>query len=714
MTRKNRLFSVLFGMIFCFSLMTITAFAETNVIGEENAPSEDVSAEEVSGTEDSIPVTLSEDDEDGNIVAKGTCGDELDWILDDEGTLTISGTGPMRNWVGETKMSWYDYLTSIKKVVIENGVTTVGNFAFANCSNLKDVTLPESIVTIGNYSFYVTSGLTSIEIPNSVTNVGVYAFYKSALTDLTLPGSVETIGQCAFYNCNSLKSVNMSEGVESIGVSAFSSCTSLEEVSLAESITEIGQGAFTNCTSLTSIYIPSGNIGDHVFQNCTGLESISLGKGVTAIGTKLFFSCTKLQSLEVDSENPYFSSVDGIWFDKEQIKLIACPAAKEGTYQTPDTVVTIGEYAFYECKKLTNIVLGEAVETIQERAFNRCDRLESITLSDNLKTIEEYAFFDCCDLLSVTVPSSVEEMGKYSLGYYQRYEDDDTYGELLDGFKMYGYTNSFAEEYAEKNGIIFESIGIIERQMSDCNISLSKSEYTYDGKAKEPVVTVAFRDKTLVSGTDYEVSYSNNKNVGTAIVTITGKGNYTGTVNKNFTINKASQTLTAKAKKTSLVNGKTTTISASGKGAITYSSSNKKIATVSSSGKVTAKSPGKVTITVKAAGNNNYKSASKKIKIKVNPKATSIKSAKNSKSKKATVKWKKVSDVTGYQIQYSTSKSFKSKKSVTVKGATKVSKTLSKLKKGKTYYIRIRAYKTVSGTKYYSEWSSKKSVKIKK
>ncbi len=197
-------------------------------------------------------------------------------------------------------------------------------------------------------------------------------------------------------------------------------------------------------------------------------------------------------------------------------------------------------------------------------------------------------------------------------------------------------------------------------------------------------------------------------------MTVKGKGNYTGTLKKNFTISKASGSVTAKAKSTEIVQGKTTTITASGKGTLSYSSSNKSIATVNSKGTVTAKAPGKVTITVKAAGNSNYKSATKTVTLTVNPKATSISSVKNGKSKNATVKWKKVSGVTGYQIQYSTSNSFKSKTSTTVKGASKVSKTISKLKKGKTYYFRIRAYKTVSGTKYYSAWSGKKSVKIKK
>ncbi len=205
---------------------------------------------------------------------------------------------------------------------------------------------------------------------------------------------------------------------------------------------------------------------------------------------------------------------------------------------------------------------------------------------------------------------------------------------------------------------------------------------------------------------------------GTATITVTAAGNdsyNSASKTISITVTKASQTLTAKAKSSSIVVGKTTTITVSGKGTITYSSGDKNIATVSSSGKVTAKAPGKVKITVKAAGTSAYNSASKTVTITVNPKAAKLSSVKNSSSKKAAVKWKKVSGVTGYQIQYATNSGFtKNKKSTTVKGASKVSKTLSKLKKGKTYYVRIRTYKTVSGTKYYSSWSSAKKVKIKK
>ncbi|MCD7765376.1 MAG: CAP domain-containing protein [Lachnospiraceae bacterium] len=357
-------------------------------------------------------------------------------------------------------------------------------------------------------------------------------------------------------------------------------------------------------------------------------------------------------------------------------------------------------------------------------------------------------------------------------------------------------------------GSLTKTFTIEPAGISGASIALSASSYTYDGTAKKPSVTVTCGGRTLTAGTDYTTAYSNNTTPGTATVTVSGKGNYTGTVQKTFTINKASQTVTASAASASVAIGGTTTITAAGQGTITYSSGNTTVATVSSSGVVTGVNPGTAVITVSAAGNSLYNAASRTITIKVKPgtatisaltntskgitvtwnevtgatgyyisrktksgnystiatitsgttvsytdtkvkskngtqytykvvaytvsagntisgdfvakttvrlTGTSLSSVKNSSSKKAVVKWKKSSSVTGYQIQYSTSKTFADgNKTVKVSGASKVSRTLSKLTKKKTYYVRIRTYKTVGGKTYYSAWSSVKKVKITK
>ena len=326
------------------------------------------------------------------------------------------------------------------------------------------------------------------------------------------------------------------------------------------------------------------------------------------------------------------------------------------------------------------------------------------------------------------------------------------------------------------------------------------SSKTYTGKVITQTPVIELAGVTLISGTDYTVSYKNNTNAGTATVTFTGKGNYTGTASRTFTITRASQAITAKAAASTVSVGKTTTVSITGaKGTKSYKSSNTGIATVNSTtGKVTAKKVGTVTITATSASTSNYKAASKTVTIKVVPAATSsitaanqatgikltwkkvtgatgykvyrgstliktiksgstvactdtkantngtkytfkivptastgngtakslttyrvarpsVNSVKNSSSKKMTVKWAKNTKATGYQIQYSTSKTFANgNKTATVTKAATVSKVIGSLTKGKTYYVRIRTYKTVGSAKYWSTWSAAKSVKISK
>lgn len=253
---------------------------------------------------------------------------------------------------------------------------------------------------------------------------------------------------------------------------------------------------------------------------------------------------------------------------------------------------------------------------------------------------------------------------------------------------------------------------------------------TYTGKAIVPGVKVYgdYGAQCLTAGTDYEIQFSNNIKPGTATVTITGTGRYYGTLKDSFKIvnqSKPSGTSAVKSnaitasniKKVYSTKKQSFSIGAKqlGTGKMTYSSNNKSV-TVSASGKVTVKAKfvGAVTITIKAAADGKYKAATKKITVTVNPAAVKISKLTNSKKGKMTVTWKKNSACTGYQIQYSTSSSFSGSKSVTISKKTTASKTISGLKKGKTYYVRIRTYKTVSGKKYYSAWSSKSKLKISK
>ena len=249
-------------------------------------------------------------------------------------------------------------------------------------------------------------------------------------------------------------------------------------------------------------------------------------------------------------------------------------------------------------------------------------------------------------------------------------------------------------------------------QDSVCSIKLAKTEYTYTGKALKPKVTVSYDGTTLKVGTHYTVTYSNNKNAGTATLRVTGKGKYTGTVKLNFTIAKAEQTVKASSI-TSVLKSSAVSVKASAKGNISLTSADTSIAVVKN-GKLLLKKPGVTQITVKAAATKNYKAASKTITLTVKPAKPVISSAANSASGTIVLKWKKASSLTGYQVQYTTSSKFNSSaKSVLVEGESS-SCTIQGLTKGKTYRFRVRSYKTIEDKKLYSKWSPVKTLKLKK
>ena len=265
---------------------------------------------------------------------------------------------------------------------ISNGEVTITNYAGSG----GDVVIPDTIegfpvVRIGDRAFEACSSLTSVTIPDSVTSIWTRAFALCrALTSISIPDSVTIIGEEAFYYCDSLTSVVIPDSVTSIRVQAFSSCTSLTSVIIPDSVTSIDEYAFWKCGALTSV---------------------SIGSGVTNIGRHPFKDCPNLSSFTVNTNNLFYSSQDGVLYNKNQTVLIDFPEGKSGAFIVPDSVISIGNSAFYYCDGLTSVDIPDSVTSIGERAFYGCISLTSVTIPDSVTSIRAYAFFNCTGLTSI-------------------------------------------------------------------------------------------------------------------------------------------------------------------------------------------------------------------------------------------------------------------------------------------------------------------------
>ena len=322
-------------------------------------------------------------------------------------------------------------------------VTSIGKYAFQNCSGLTSVTIPNSVTSIGGRAFFGCDSLTSVTIPDSVTSIGEWAFYGcSGLTSVTIPNSVTSIGEYAFQNCSGLTSVTIPDSVTFIDEYAFDDCGNLKYneyenglylgndnnpyVVLVKaknfSITScvinsktkfIHSGAFYYCSELTSMTIPDSVtfIGKQAFRRCSGLTSVTIPNSVTYIDEYAFADCGGLESISVSKGNTRYYSNENCLIEKESETLIL--GCKNSIIPSDGSITSIGDGAFESCYGLTSITIPDSVTYIGNDAFNGCNGLTSVTIPDSVTSIGYSAFADCSSLTSVTIPDSVTYIGKY-------------------------------------------------------------------------------------------------------------------------------------------------------------------------------------------------------------------------------------------------------------------------------------------------------------
>ena len=450
----------------------------------------------------------------------GKCGESVNYILNREGVMTISGSGRMWDFRNDSdefdyhECPWKDSKDLIKTVVFKRGITHIGASSFSECMSLQKVTFSDSILAIGAFAFFEAIHLDNFTLPSKLEFIGQNAFGRTNIKTIDIPGSVYYVDAGICEECKNLRSVMFRAHVD----------------------------------------------------------------GIYGMGNSPFKDCPSLEHIEVESRHNALHSDNGVLYSSTT--LIQYPLGKR------DIAYRVEK----GCEEILQFALQGA--TFRE-----------ISLPDSLSEIGIQAFGGCKNLETVNYEGTKARWKKIKIG--------DMNKPLLLAKRNYNVTEGY------------------EVPLSSCKITVK--DQTYTGKALKPAVTVKYGSKALKKGADYTVSYKNNKAVGVATVTVTGKGGYTGTKKLTFNI-----------------------------------------------------LPRAVTISKLTAGKQLL-----------------------------TVKWGRRAEATGYELQYAMKSSFAGAKTVKIKKNATVSATIKKLKTGKTYYVRLRSYKTVGKKTYYSAWSKGKSVKVK-
>ncbi len=333
-------------------------------------------------------------------IASGSCGDGLGWCLDWNGTLTVSGAGAMPDYYSSASRPWNAYKGMIFSVRVEGGVTCVGSLAFYECAHLKEVVLEEPVASVGGSAFARCTALRRVELPDSLTQLDNVAFSQcERLQSIRLPEGLTALNSGVFSECVSLRQLHIPAATVSVDTSAFSRCAALETITVdADNPNYSSDGtALYSKDKSRLLYVPDGFRGAYTLASqTTAINTLFMSPGLTAI--------------HVPQDNPTYTDIDGVLYNKEKTQLIRVPMAFSGSHRVPDSVLSVHNYAFQDCSRLTGIQLSSKLQQIPENAFWGCTALTSLTIPDGVTVIGQYAFWDCTALTEVILPSGLERL----------------------------------------------------------------------------------------------------------------------------------------------------------------------------------------------------------------------------------------------------------------------------------------------------------------
>ena len=642
------------------------------------------------------------------------------------------------NGVKNVENNAFTNCTSLTKVNIPDTVDSIGNSAFSGCTNLVEVHLPDKLKEIASDTFSGCKKLTTINFPSTLTMIGNSAFSGcESLPEAILPSGVEKIESNAFKNCKALKKAAVPDTVSSIGSSAFYGCETLTDITLGSKLKKIESQTFYGCTVLPSIVIPYNvtTIGDSAFVNCTKLTQITVPRNTTSIASNAFSYPKKMTMYgPSDCYAETYASGKGIKYVTQDIH--ATSVSLDITEKTAEhyddfqLTATIAPLNFTDAVVWTSS--NEEVAAVSDTGYVEICGVGTAVITVTAGNVKA--------VCKITVPQLIDwiefDEDEIELKAGQTYQLKPYISPSDATNKKLKYTSSDTKvaEVSASGLVTAKSEGEakIRAAATDGSDEYAVCYVTVTGKAKVTGITLdrtsaeVKRGEKLTLNVTASPSYASNKKVvwksaNTKIATVDANGSVTAkapgrtkitvTSSENSSY-QASCTVTVPYKITYKLNkGKNNASNPS-----TYYG--KKVTLKNPSRKgyafagwyTDAKFKKKIT-SISNSAKSDYVLYAKWTKVKVAK--ASLTSAKNSKSKQILLKYKKVSGAKGYEISYSTDKKFK--KAVTKKNTAKTSYTISKLKKGKIYYVRIRAYKMDStGKKVYGKYSSMKKVKVSK